>query len=252
GEQFTKAFILRYFMPDVALQYFSGNPEMRAWLEVNNNWRFLPSSVTGKNQPSIATPQASPADKVPMVVSGTEVQTAIVCGTVSAMLQAENPLKELELIASRDDLLKQVFGGSRPAYRLQFQGHRGESLEKFMRVGVYIADTLVGEGEGVDYELACRNAAQTTLNSYYMSNERRAVPPQADTSGPASGAEVPALTDSAGLDGERAEGGEAEAATPSPTKMKKKKKQAKKPSTPVPASAAGDDGVAGEEAQQQP
>ena len=45
GESFAKAFVVRYFLPDIALQHFSTNPEMRAWLEVNNKWKFLPRNA---------------------------------------------------------------------------------------------------------------------------------------------------------------------------------------------------------------
>eukprot|EP01061_Rhynchopus_euleeides_P018724 TRINITY_DN30914_c0_g1_i2.p1 TRINITY_DN30914_c0_g1~~TRINITY_DN30914_c0_g1_i2.p1 ORF type:complete len:441 (+),score=133.49 TRINITY_DN30914_c0_g1_i2:194-1324(+) len=168
GEGFAKAFVVRYFLPDIALQHFSSDPEMRAWLEMNNRWRFLPQEADKNLAEKSLVPRVSTADHVPMIVGGVETQSGVVAGSLKITLKSQNPMKELSLILKYDAVANQVFRDATPRYRSLFEGHKGVTGTKFLRVGVYAGSQLLAEGEGIDYEFAAKAAAQAALNSYYM------------------------------------------------------------------------------------
>ena len=113
-----------------------------------------------------------------MVIDGVETSTSVVAGSVREMLASGNPMKELALILQFDAVSQELFNGARPQYRLLFEGHKEATGTKFTRVGVYARSNLLAEGEGVDYELACKAAAQTALHSYYMNPKSNYTKPQ--------------------------------------------------------------------------
>eukprot|EP01065_Artemidia_motanka_P011854 TRINITY_DN16472_c0_g1_i1.p2 TRINITY_DN16472_c0_g1~~TRINITY_DN16472_c0_g1_i1.p2 ORF type:complete len:364 (+),score=132.28 TRINITY_DN16472_c0_g1_i1:701-1792(+) len=205
GEKFVRAFVLRFLMPDVLKQYYSSDPEMRSWLEVGHRWSFTPYESS-----RLPRPTANNAH-VPMVINGVETHSEVVSPTVEAMLYSPNAMKELELVVTHDPVAKAMLGGRRLRYKQLFQSHVGFEGEKTVRVGVLSGDTVLGEGEGADYERAAANAAQRTLHAYFMNPRTNwAAPPPADDSEPvpADGADAEAgpleqLRDAAMGDAER-------------------------------------------------
>ena len=181
GEKFAQAFVVRYFMQDVALQYFSSKPHQRAWLQLNSGWKFRDKLVDGKAPaleyvtltlsscpPLRAYRSASTRDNLPMIIEGMESSSLLVAKSVHAMLTSNNPMKELQIILHHDVVARSSFGRHKAQYRTLHQGHRDDTGERFTRVGVYAGSHCLAEGDGIDREDAVQAAAQAALNSYYM------------------------------------------------------------------------------------
>eukprot|EP01063_Lacrimia_lanifica_P009155 TRINITY_DN1618_c0_g1_i1.p1 TRINITY_DN1618_c0_g1~~TRINITY_DN1618_c0_g1_i1.p1 ORF type:complete len:548 (+),score=152.79 TRINITY_DN1618_c0_g1_i1:82-1725(+) len=191
GEAFVKAFVVRYLLPDLALQYFSDKPKERAWLEANNKWRFLPDGQgrLGSNTKSLPRLIDRGEAPVPVVIDGAEVGAPLIASIVETTLTPSNPMKELELVVTHDLVAKEVFRGARPAYKLLYTSHSGARQRKAVRVGVFARETLLAEGEGHDEQAAAEAAAQQALLSYYLNPQKSlggnqsAPPPDASAAG---------------------------------------------------------------------
>eukprot|EP00754_Rhynchopus_humris_P034413 Rhum_TRINITY_DN15747_c0_g1::Rhum_TRINITY_DN15747_c0_g1_i1::g.162005::m.162005 len=175
GESFAQAFVVRYFMQDVALQYFSSKPHERTWLQLNSFWKFKDRLIDDK---APALKSASTRDNLPMIIEGMETSSLEVANSVNQMLTSKNPMKELQIILHHDVVARTSFGRRKAQYRTLHEGHRDDTGERYTRVGVYADGHCLAQGDGLDREDAVQAAAQAALNSYYMNPQANFAMPE--------------------------------------------------------------------------
>ena len=166
GEDFAKAFVMRYCMPDVLKQELSKNEDMKAWLEINCKWKFTNSDLVPRE-----------ADRFVEQIENVEAHSGVIAPAVRKMLVTSNPIKELQLVVSNDMTTKGYLDAQPLEYKVLFENFEDvespDSVElergvRTIKVGVYAGDLLLGEGSGRTFEDAAHNTAQTILYSYYM------------------------------------------------------------------------------------
>eukprot|EP01060_Flectonema_neradi_P034548 TRINITY_DN6086_c0_g1_i1.p1 TRINITY_DN6086_c0_g1~~TRINITY_DN6086_c0_g1_i1.p1 ORF type:complete len:556 (+),score=112.68 TRINITY_DN6086_c0_g1_i1:77-1669(+) len=176
GEDFTKAFVMRYCMPDVLKQEISKNEDMKDWLKINCKWKFTDTNLVPKDESDY---QHDMGDVEP--------HTGVVAAAIRKMLVTPNPIKELQLVVS-NDITTRGFLDSQPLeYKVLYENFEDvespdnvdpERGVRMFRVGVYAGNLLLGEGSGRTYDDAARSAAQTVLYSYYMNPLKNYLPPR--------------------------------------------------------------------------